>query len=249
MRCEKHGLAAGPSGECVVCLRETRAREARRVLRLCVWFFVSVLGACGALLAFRVLRSSVTVPGAEPAATLAPPPQVAAPASASAAGAPSTAGMAAAGGDANAGQPVAVASAGASESTDAGATPFAVALAPSAEPASSAQAPTSEQVLAAVRATPVLMFSTTWCPHCQRARQFFRANGLSVLDRDIDADPSAAAELKRRTGRQAIPVIEIDGQQLQPGFSEQATLQAVASSVQRRLGGARIRFVPASAQN
>jgi glutaredoxin len=249
MRCEEHGLAAGPNGECVVCLRETRAREARRVLRLCIWFFVSVLGACGALAAFRVARSSVTVPRAEPAAIFAPPPpQVAA--TASAGGAPSTAGIAAAGGDANAGEPAAVASKAASESTDAGATPFAVTLAvPSAEPAPRARTPTSEQVLAAVHATPVLMFSTTWCPHCQRARQFFRANGLSVLDRDIDADPSAAAELKRRTGRQAIPVIEIDGQQLQPGFSEQETLQAVASSVQRRLGGARIRFVPASAQN
>jgi glutaredoxin len=242
-------LAAGPSGKCVVCLRETRAREARRVLRLCAWFFVSVLGACGALVAFRALRSSVTLPRAESAAMLAPPPQLAATVSApgalGAAGAPSTAGIAAAGGDANAGEPAAVASATVSGLADAGA-PFAGTL---DAPAPSALAPTSAQVLAAVHATPVLMFSTSWCPHCQRARQFFRANGLSVVDRDIDADPSAAAELKRRTGRQAIPVIEIDGQQLQPGFSEQATLQAVAASVQRRLGGAKIRFVPASAQN
>jgi glutaredoxin len=93
------------------------------------------------------------------------------------------------------------------------------------------------------------MFSTTWCPHCNRARQFFQANGLRVVDRDVDSDASANAELKRRIGRSAIPLIEIDGQQLPPGFSEQATLQAVAASVQRRLGVSSVRLVPASAPN
>ncbi|HEY1535094.1 MAG TPA: glutaredoxin family protein, partial [Polyangiaceae bacterium] len=128
------------------------------------------------------------------------------------------------------------------------AVPPATALA-SAEPAPTARVPSNEEVLAAVHATPVLMFSTTWCPHCNRARQFFQANGLRVVDRDVDSDASANAELKRRIGRSAIPLIEIDGQQLPPGFSEQATLQAVAASVQRRLGVSSVRLVPASAPN
>ena len=93
------------------------------------------------------------------------------------------------------------------------------------------------------------MFSTSWCPVCARARQFFHANGLKFEDRDVDADPQASAELKRRSGGKAIPLIDIDGQQLRPGFSEQATMQAVAASVERRLGVSGIRLVPATVPN
>jgi glutaredoxin 3 len=228
-------LAAGPGGECVVCLREARSLAQRRARRLSAGFFASVLVACGALLASRALRAPLLVARAE--RTVAPPaePTVAV----AVAGAPSTPGTA---------------SAATSEAASGGAPASTV---PSVAPAASASAepppahvPTNEEVQAAYHATPVLMFSTTWCPHCNRARQFFQANGLRVVDRDIDADPSANAELKRRTGRTSIPLIEVDGQQLQPGFSEQATMQAVAASVQRRLGVVTsVRLVPASAPN
>jgi glutaredoxin 3 len=114
-------------------------------------------------------------------------------------------------------------------------------------PTSPAHVPSASEVAAAVHSTPVLMFSTGWCPHCKRARAFFQANGISVTDRDIEADRAAAAELKRRTGGKAIPMIDVDGQQLL-GFDENVTLQAVASSVERRLAVNGVKLVPA-AQN
>ena len=46
MRCEEHGLAAGPSGECVVCLREARALAQQRARRLSAGFFAAVLAVC-----------------------------------------------------------------------------------------------------------------------------------------------------------------------------------------------------------
>jgi glutaredoxin 3 len=238
MRCEEHGLAAGPSGECVVCLREARARAQRRAGRLSVGFILSVLAACGALLASRALRAPVVVPRAERIATVTAEPTAAAVSSASSVREPPTAASAATSDAANGGAPSAAVPA---------ATPVASA---SAEPAPPAHTATKEEVQAAYRSTPVLMFSTTWCPHCNRARQFFQTNGLSVVDRDVDADPSANAELKRRIGRSSIPLIVVDGQQLQPGFSEQATMQAIAASVQRRTGiVTSVRLVPASAAN
>jgi glutaredoxin len=193
MRCEEHGLAAGPSGQCVVCLREGRTREQRQVLRLGMGFVASVLAVCGAVLAFRLFLTPAIAARVEQASA-----------------------------------PAVV----------------------SAEPAPTAHVSTSEAVQAAYKSTPVLMFSTTWCPHCNRARQFFQTNGLSIVDRDVDSDPSANAELKRRIGRSSIPLIVVDGEQLEPGFSEQATMQAIAASVQRRTGVVTgVRLPPASAAN
>jgi glutaredoxin len=241
MRCEEHGLAAGPGGECVVCLREARARDQRRLLRLSVGFAASVLVVCGAVLASRALRAPAIVPHAERTGTVAPTPVPtigSVPQAASLHEQPRepAAAPAAANEPANDGAPSSAA-------------PPAAPLA-AAEPPPIAHVPTHEDVQAAYHATPVLMFSTTWCPHCNRARKFFQANGLRYVDRDIDSDASANAELKRRTGHTAIPLIEVDGQQLEPGFDEQATMQAIAASVQRRLGVVTsVRLVPASAPN
>jgi len=93
----------------------------------------------------------------------------------------------------------------------------------------------------------VAMFSTSWCPHCRRARRFFQAYGLSVVDHDVEADAQAAAELKRRSGGKAVPLIDVDGVALQ-GFSEQATMEAVVASVERRLGisGVKLSVAPVS---
>ena len=108
------------------------------------------------------------------------------------------------------------------------------------------RAPSERELLAALRATPVSMFSTTWCPHCERARRFFRANGMSVRDRDVDADAQAAAELVRRSGGKAVPLIDVDGRELK-GFDERATREAVVASVERRLGITGVKLTVTSA--
>jgi glutaredoxin len=80
------------------------------------------------------------------------------------------------------------------------------------------------------------MFSTDWCPVCERARAFLSTNGLTYTERDIDHDDRAREELHRRTGKSSIPTIEVDGKLLTPGFSQREVMGAVAASVQRRLG-------------
>ena len=80
------------------------------------------------------------------------------------------------------------------------------------------------------------MFTAPWCAVCRRAHAFLRANGLHCVDRDIESDLAARRELKQRTGRTSIPTFDIDGQLLEPGFSERGVERAVAQSVERRLG-------------
>ena len=92
------------------------------------------------------------------------------------------------------------------------------------------------------------MFSTSWCPHCERARHFFQAYGVRVVDHDVDADARAAAELKRRSGGKAVPLIDVDGRELR-GFDERATMEAVIASVERRLGVTGVKLSVASVSN
>lgn len=102
-------------------------------------------------------------------------------------------------------------------------------------PAAALTMPSREQVAEAVRATPIVLFSTSWCPVCQKARAFLRANGLGYVERDIDRDEAARSELERRSGRTSIPTLEIDGRMLTPGLNPTAVMQAVAASVERKL--------------
>lgn len=235
MRCNRHGLAAGPGGDCVVCLREARELATRRARRLALGACVALFGISGVLLAARLLPAPSATPAIVSVTAAAPPPALTAPVPAQTAPEPAPSELATVDSTAS----VALAS-------PAPLPPSAAVPVASAAPV---RQPTTAELQAAYHATPVLMFSTSWCPVCARARQFFHANGLKFEDRDVDADPQASAELKRRSGGKAIPLIDIDGQQLRPGFSEQATMQAVAASVERRLGVSGVRLVPAAVPN
>jgi glutaredoxin len=111
-------------------------------------------------------------------------------------------------------------------------------------PGTSKRAPSSAEIQTAVEATPITMFSTSWCPTCARARAFLRANGLRYAERDIDHDQFALEELRRRSGDTKIPTFDIDGKMLSPGLDQRAFVNALVASVERRLGvtGIRVQF-------
>jgi len=104
--------------------------------------------------------------------------------------------------------------------------------------------PTPVEIQAAVQATPITMFSTSWCPTCARARVFLQTNGLRYTERDIDHDEVALQELRRRSGESKIPTFEIDGKMLAPGLNQTAFVNALVASIERRLGvtGIRVQF-------
>ena len=105
--------------------------------------------------------------------------------------------------------------------------------------------PSGAAIQAALRATPIVMFSTTWCPVCDRARAFLDANGLSRNERDIDRDERARAELQRLTGKGSIPTFVVDGVLLMLGLSETSLMRAVVASVEKRLNYRGIELRPA----
>jgi mycoredoxin len=70
----------------------------------------------------------------------------------------------------------------------------------------------------------VVLYGTSWCGACAAARQFFSGHGIKFVDKDIEKDPKAQAELLRKAKRagvaiNGVPVIDFRGT-LMLGFDQ-----------------------------
>ncbi len=62
----------------------------------------------------------------------------------------------------------------------------------------------------------IVLYGTSWCGWCQRARSYLNSRGVAFEDRDVEQDEEAAAELKalrRKAGIRngGVPVIDVGG--------------------------------------
>ena len=57
----------------------------------------------------------------------------------------------------------------------------------------------------------VIVFSTSSCPWCTRAKEYLRSRGILYRDVDVARDQAAAAEMVRKSGQQGVPQLWIDG--------------------------------------
>jgi glutaredoxin 3 len=67
----------------------------------------------------------------------------------------------------------------------------------------------------------IVLFSTSWCPHCREAKEYFTRNDIPFINRDVELDNDAMTVLTGKYKSQGVPVIIIgdDGVVLK-GFSE-----------------------------
>jgi glutaredoxin len=70
----------------------------------------------------------------------------------------------------------------------------------------------------------IVMYSTTWCGHCKRARSFFAANGIRYNDIDVEASEAGRREFAELGGG-GVPLILVNGKAMR-GFSE-ASMRAL----------------------
>jgi glutaredoxin len=58
----------------------------------------------------------------------------------------------------------------------------------------------------------VTMYCTNWCPDCRRARMWFQQRGIAYSEVDVNANPSAAAQVRKwANGSLTTPTFDIDG--------------------------------------
>jgi glutaredoxin 3 len=53
----------------------------------------------------------------------------------------------------------------------------------------------------------VLMYTTAWCPYCNRARALFQQKGVAYKDIDVEQVEGARDEMRARSGRNTVPQI------------------------------------------
>ena len=56
---------------------------------------------------------------------------------------------------------------------------------------------------------PVTIYTTGWCPYCQRAKQLLAQRGLAYTEIDVEATSGARTEMETRSGRRTVPQVFI----------------------------------------
>lgn len=89
-------------------------------------------------------------------------------------------------------------------------------------PAARPSAPAAAKPADGVRSTAapggkVVMYATSWCPYCAKARNYFKAQGIPYVEYDIEKNPVAGAAY-RQMGGKGVPLIVVGKQRMQ-GFS------------------------------
>jgi len=73
--------------------------------------------------------------------------------------------------------------------------------------------------------TPVVMYTTSWCPYCERARKLLAAKNVTFSEIDIESAAERRAEMRNRSGRTSVPQIFI-GDHHVGGSDDLAALEA-----------------------
>lgn len=94
--------------------------------------------------------------------------------------------------------------------------------------------PSRHEVAAARRRVPIVMYSTSWCGVCKRARAYFERERVDFVEYDVDLNARARVEYLRLNPRRSVPTIKV-GEQVIVGFSEESFEQALDSAVEARL--------------
>ncbi|MFC1602230.1 glutaredoxin 3 [Pseudomonadota bacterium] len=69
----------------------------------------------------------------------------------------------------------------------------------------------------------IIVYSTTYCPYCVRAKQLLDQKGAAYQEIMVDRDPELMQEMMERSQRRSVPQILINDQAI-GGYDELAKL-------------------------
>lgn len=240
MRCEQHGLGCGPDGRCVLC-RKSAPPEARSAGRFVLWGAIAVLtvAAAGAFALARPRATgsiepdfhSVIEPPVAPSSSdeAVPAPVVRSDPDPLAPGAPPDPARA---------RELAMLRAIASGATDPAVpseSASAAATAPAPSPPATAPAPQAraEAPAASLSDVRVVVYTTSWCSVCKRAKSWMSANGVAYEERDVETSDANARRMRAINPRGGVPTFDVEGQ-VMVGFSEDSLLATMRQAARRR---------------
>jgi glutaredoxin len=90
-----------------------------------------------------------------------------------------------------------------------------------AAPATAKKKGESRQSLERKKKADVVLYTTSWCPYCRKARDYFRSRGIDFTEYDIEKDKEAAVRKRQLDGIGGVPFAVINGRFVR-GFSASA---------------------------
>jgi glutaredoxin 3 len=57
----------------------------------------------------------------------------------------------------------------------------------------------------------VIVYSTPACRFCAAVKRYLKDRKIRFSDVDVSSDARSAAEMKRKSGQQSVPVIDVNG--------------------------------------
>ena len=58
----------------------------------------------------------------------------------------------------------------------------------------------------------VIMYMTSWCPYCRKAKDYINSLGVNLIEYDIEKDSSKNEEMLRKSGGgRGVPFIDVEG--------------------------------------
>jgi len=97
------------------------------------------------------------------------------------------------------------------------------------DPVAAAKEPKTEKVMVSTTLpqSGVVMYCTSWCPGCRRARLWFNERGIKFTEIDINAVAGAAEQvIAWNNGNRTTPTFFVDGDVF-PNFDEKKLLEAL----------------------
>lgn len=72
----------------------------------------------------------------------------------------------------------------------------------------------------------IKIYSTSTCPYCEMAKDYFKENNIEYENIDVSADQNARQEMFQKSNQMGVPVIDIDGKII-VGFDRSALEEAL----------------------
>ena len=70
------------------------------------------------------------------------------------------------------------------------------------------QSPLNPARAAAAKQYPqIVLYSTSWCPHCRAAKEYLTKNDIPFINRDVEVDAKAMEDLTVKYKSAGVPVI------------------------------------------
>jgi glutaredoxin len=85
------------------------------------------------------------------------------------------------------------------------------------------------------RNVSVTMYSTSWCPSCQKARSYLQSHAIPFTELDVEQDAAARSRQHQLNPRGSVPTIAVDDEVL-IGWSPSSFETQVAKAARRRSG-------------